>query len=244
MPLDGIVAELNLIRPNALGAYSSIAHALALEALAGRLHIEPVGVTTTAEPLLPEARDAIREAWGVDALNVYGTSEVSVVAQGCGQSPAMHLNEDAVIVEVEDGRILVTSLINRTLPLIRYEMTDEVTLVGEPCPCGSPFRLVADVHGRADDWFEYASGARVHPHGIRSVLTKTPDINEYQVRQTVQGVDVDVRVAGHLDTSDLARRITASLEQSGVDHPVVRVRVVDEIARVGIGKLKRFVPLH
>ena len=165
MPLDQIVAELNALQPTNFGAYSSIAHALALEALAGRLQIKPVGVSTTAEPLLPEARAAINEAWGTDALNIYGTSEVSAIAQGCGQSPAMHLNEDAVIVEVEDGRILVTSLINRTLPLIRYEMTDEVTLLDETCPCGSPFRLIADVHGRADDWFEYPSGAKVHPHG-------------------------------------------------------------------------------
>src|SRR6266436_5075795 len=51
-------------------------------------------------------------------------------------------------------KIYVTNLFNHTLPLIRYEITDEVTLLDEPCRCGSGHRLIADPQGRLDDTFD------------------------------------------------------------------------------------------
>ena len=78
-----------------------------------------------------------------------------------------HLSDDLLIVEPvdEDGlpvapgersaKVYLTNLFNRALPLIRYEITDEVTIAAEPCPCGSAHRCVSDIQGRLDDAFVY-----------------------------------------------------------------------------------------
>jgi phenylacetate-CoA ligase len=109
----------------------------------------------------------------------------------CGQ--ASHLPDDLCIVEpvgsdgrpVPDGvasqRVYVTNLYNHALPLIRFEITDEVTVLGGTCLCGSQFRRIADPQGRLDDTFVYIGGVRVHPHLFRSVLGEQRHIVEYQV---------------------------------------------------------------
>jgi phenylacetate-CoA ligase len=49
--------------------------------------------------------------------------------------------------------VYVTAIANPTLPLIRFELTDQVTFLDGPCACGSAHRLIADVESRLDDVF-------------------------------------------------------------------------------------------
>ncbi len=88
----------------------------------------------------------------------------------------MHLNEDLQIVEPVDengnpvspgtrsAKIYLTNLFNRTLPLIRYEITDQVTfLTDEACACGSNLRRIGNIEGRLEDIITYEGGVKVHP---------------------------------------------------------------------------------
>ena len=45
-------------------------------------------------------------------------------------------------------KVLVTVLFSRTMPLIRYEITDSVRMSPDPCPCGRPFHVLAEIRGR------------------------------------------------------------------------------------------------
>jgi hypothetical protein len=63
--------------------------------------------------------------------------------------------------------LFAASLADFATPLIRYELTDQVVLLDEPCPCGSSHRRVADVQGRLDDRLVYGN-VDVHPHVLRS----------------------------------------------------------------------------
>ena len=196
LPLDEIVAGLNQVDGDSLAAYPSMLAALVAEARAGRLTIEPRRVVTMAEPLLPEIRAAAEAMWGAPIANLWGTSEGGVTAFGCFQDSGMHVCDDLLIIEPVDAAgksvapgirsdaVYLTNLFNPVQPLIRYEITDEVTLVDEPCACGSAHRRIADIQGRNDDVFEYPSGLSVHPHILRRVLARVPEITEYQVRQT------------------------------------------------------------
>ena len=69
-------------------------------------------------------------------------------------------------------KIYVTALANPLLPLIRFELTDQVTLLDRACPCGSAHRLIADVEARLDDDFRYPGGVVVHPHVFRQAAGK------------------------------------------------------------------------
>jgi len=254
LPTEQIVAGLNAAQPDFLIGYPSALHVLSFEARAGRLRIAPWRVLSCAEPLLPEIRAAAHDAWGADVGNIWATSEGGGVGIPCDHSRS-HLSDDLLIVEPvdEEGRpvapgersakIYLTNLFNRALPLIRYEITDEVTVETEPCPCGSAHRCVADVQGRLDDLFVY-DDRRVHPHVFRSVLARHSGVVEYQVRQTSVGAGIVVRCSALVDVQRLGVEIGEALGGLGLPDPVVDVSVVDRLERdPGPAKLRRFVPL-
>ncbi len=167
----------------------------------------------------------------------------------------MHLNEDSCIFEPVDkdgqpvrpgeraAKMYVTPLFNHAQPLIRYELTDEVTLIGEPCPCGSGLGRIDDIQGRADDVFRYPNGAVVHPLAFRSPLGRERNILEYQVRQTNRGATIAIRVQGQVETEALRRRLELELASLGLRNPAVTIEVVSQFDRQQTGKLKRFFPL-
>ena len=140
-------------------------------------------------------------------------------------------------------RILVTNLYNPVLPLIRFEVTDEVAIVPGSCPCGSALRRIGDPQGRLDDTFVYPDGTTVHPHVFRDVLGQHPMTVEYQVRQTSGGADIAIVTEGPIDEAALAGSVAAALQRVGLAQPVVIVDLVAAIDRQSSGKLKRFVPL-
>jgi len=98
-PMAETVAGLNRLQPDILLGYASALHALASEALAGRLEIRPTWVWATSEPLLPEMAETIERAWGSLPVNGYGTSDAGIMGSGCGHAPGIHLNDDLLIVE-------------------------------------------------------------------------------------------------------------------------------------------------
>jgi phenylacetate-coenzyme A ligase PaaK-like adenylate-forming protein len=250
MMVDG----LNAAQPDWLVAYPSALHVLSVEAQRGALRIAPRRVVSCAEPLLPEIRASAEQAWGISVGNLWGVSEGGGVATPCDDSRS-HLSDDLVIVEAvdEEGRpvapgersskVYLTNLFNRALPLIRYEITDEVTILSESCPCGSGHRCVADIQGRLDDEFIY-EGRRIHPHVFRSALSRHAGVVEYQVRQTARGASIAVSCGGPVDLQRLGAEVADALARLGVTRPAVHVSAVERLERdPGPAKLRRFVPL-
>jgi phenylacetate-coenzyme A ligase PaaK-like adenylate-forming protein len=254
-PVDRIVAGLNAYQPITLMGYPSMLALLAVEARAGRLRILPRRITTTSEPLLPEVRRALTEAFRAPVANMYGTSEAGPIGVGCFRGPGIHLSDDLVIAEpvdlagdpvppgVRSDKVYLTAVANPTLPLIRYELTDQVTFLEEPCPCGSAHQLIADVQGRLEDVFTYPGGQLVHPHVFAAQLRRDPRVVEYQVRQTPAGAEVLV-VGAAADPAALARSLEVELARLGVPAPAVEVRVVGQLERQATGKVRRFLPLE
>lgn len=251
-PLSSLVGGLNDLQPTVLMGYSSFLPRLVIEARSQRLRIAPRRVVAIAEPLPPELRAMVEEEWGAPVASGYGMSE-GAFAGAC--SHGLHLPDDLCIIEAVDAegrpvtpgershRLYVTNLYNHTLPLIRYEVTDELTLLDDPCPCGCAMRRVEDPQGRIDDLFEYESGVVVHPHVFRSLLGRHHQIVEYQVRQTRLGAHCDVVVDQNIDHSRVSVEIEAALAVVGIDNPRVTTATVESIERQTSGKLKRFCPL-
>jgi phenylacetate-coenzyme A ligase PaaK-like adenylate-forming protein len=252
--MSEIVAGLNAFQPTVLAGYASALALLAVEARAGRLQIAPRRVQSTSEPLLPQVRLSVEEAFGAPVANVWGISEAGAMGVGCWRSPGMHLCDDLVIVEPVDqagnpvpvgtrsDAIYITVLTNSTLPLIRYHITDQMTFLAEPCPCGSAHQRIADVEGRLDDIFTYAGGITVHPHLFRSALLKETSLVEYQVRQTPRGAEILV-IGSLRDRTSAARTLESELSRVGLPHPTISFHPVDSFDRQASGKVRRFLPL-
>ena len=254
LPVAEIVAGLNQWQPAMLLGYPTALALLAAEARAGRLRISPRRVIASSEPLLPETRQALERAFGAPVANMYGTSEAGPLAVGCWRGTGMHLCDDLVIVEPADqdgrpvppgtasARVYVTAPANPVLPLIRFELTDQVTVTGTACPCGSAHTLIADVQGRLEDAFRYPGGATIHPHVFGSALRRDAGIVTYQVRQTPAGAEV-LAVGAPGDPAGLESALVSELRRHGLADPAVTVRTVDEPGRLASGKTRRFIPL-
>jgi putative adenylate-forming enzyme len=254
LPSAAIIDRLNHIRPTTIIAYPSVLYAILVVRSVPQLTIAPRHVWTTGEPLLPEVRRLIEERWGCHVHNIYATAE-GVSAASCGKGHGMHLNEDIAVFELVDSsgrpvapgvlaaKMYVTNLANLVQPLIRYELTDEVALLKEVCPCGSALRRIEDIQGRLDDIFWYDGGLAVHPIALRSVLKLERNIVEYQVRQTQRGVSVSVRLEGHLDAWPLREKLASVLTELGLKQAEVDIIEGTGFEREDSGKLKRFVPL-
>ena len=128
------------------------------------------------------------------------------------------------------------------LPLLRYEITDQVAFLDQACPCGSAHQLVADVEGRLDDVFSFAGGVVVHPHVFRSVLGRDAGIVEFQVLQTPTGAEV-LALGTPDDPAAAGRAHVAELAQVGGASPSLQVRAVGHLPCQQTGKVRRFRPL-
>jgi putative adenylate-forming enzyme len=251
-PLSDSVARLNQLRPDILIGYASMIRALADEQIDGRLHIAPHAVNSASEVLTAETRAMATTAWGVPPFNVYAATETGGIAAECAQHRGMHLFEDLVIPEVVDDqyrpvppgqpgdRLLVTVLFSRTLPLIRYEMADRVTLAADTCPDGLPFRLLDSIEGRTDDIVALPASdggtIRVHPVVFHSVLDLL-DAPAWQVRQ--HGADITVLVAApdpSLDIAATEHAVLTALRRAGAQPRAVSLSIVDSIPAGAAGK--------
>jgi phenylacetate-coenzyme A ligase PaaK-like adenylate-forming protein len=251
MPLRQIVDRLNTLQAPALIGYASALGRLAAEQNAHRLHIAPAVIISTSETLLPEARREITAAFGVPVINSFASTEGLMGSSAPGDDVLM-FNSDMCIIELVDAanrpvgpgvpsaKVLVTNLYNLAQPLIRYELADSFVL--EPS-AGGPGHMLARVHGRADEVFHYQAGD-LHPHVVRSVMLRSPEVADYQVRQTRTGIEADIIAAGSASPEALRRRLAEALARGGLSQPDVTVRIAADLPRcAGSGKLRRFVPL-
>lgn len=252
LPIERVVAGLNEIQPEAMVTYPSGLVQLVEAARAGELTISPRCIITAGEPLTAELRLAAESVFGARVRNWWVSTEAGPMGIGCGHGPWMHLSDDLVIVEpvdeegravppgVRSAKVLLTVLFNHALPLIRYEVSDEVTVLEHACPCGSSHTLIGDVQGRRDDVFAYGRVV-VHPHVFRSILGRARGISEYRVIQTERGARVEIR--GLADHEDLRRQLSDALTALGVDQPEVSIASVGAFERQATGKVKRFIAL-
>jgi phenylacetate-CoA ligase len=251
-PLSEIARALDEFEPEVLVAYASMIRILAEEQIAGRLHIAPRGVNCSSEVLTEEARERATEAWGMPPFNVYAATETGGIAAECQQHRGMHLFEDLVIPEVVDdayrpvhagvtgSRLLVTVLFSRTLPLIRYELTDRVRLASQPCPCGRPFRLLAEIEGRTDDLMDLPAIAggtvRLHPNVFHRALDLL-HASGWQVQQESDGIRVVIQAPEvAIDRPALEGLIAHTIEAAGAVPGRVRVEEVRESPAGASGK--------
>jgi phenylacetate-CoA ligase len=258
-PVPALVAALNTFRPEVLVAYASVAALLAEEQLDGRLSITPELVATSSEVRTPEMTARIRAAWGRAPFDCYASTETGILAGECAHHTGLHVYTDQTLLEVvdEQGRpvppgvegqcLLVTNLVNRTQPLIRYQLTDRVTVLPEPCSCGRPFPLLAAIDGRSDDLLKLPgrSGGvvTVHPIAIRSPLATLAGLREYRVVLDREGLTIEAVLdpASESDAAQIPTLIGAALAECGAAPPPVHVRPVAEIARHPVSGKKKLV---
>ncbi|WP_031015074.1 phenylacetate--CoA ligase PaaK [Streptomyces sp. NRRL F-5727] len=216
-----------------------------------------------AEPWTEAMRAEIEERFAIDAVDIYGLSEVMGpgVAQECVETKdGLHVWEDHFYPEVvdpitgevlpdgEQGELVFTSLTKEAMPVVRYRTRDLTRLL--PGTARPAFRRMEKVTGRSDDMI-ILRGVNLFPTQIEEVVLRTPAVApHFQLRLTREGrldaltVRAEARAdATPADRAEAARAIERSVKDGiGVS---VAVEVVDpETLERSVGKLKRIVDLR
>ena len=249
-PIDETVAALNRFQPRSLVGYASALRPLAVEQLSGRLKISPQAVMSASEVLTPPAAQELEKAWGTAPFDVYAATETAGIASPC-VFRNRHLYEDLLIVDPVDregnkvppgttgARVLVTVLFSRTLPLIRYEMSDSVRLGGRGCPCGRSFTLLEGIEGRIEDVLDLpgrAGAVSVHPIVFHHVLDQAAKAG-WQVVQEPAGLRILLAgIAAGSTAQGVQAAVAGALTAAGVVDTPVDVAVVDQLERTALGK--------
>lgn len=229
-------------RPVLLQGYASILTALARHVVDNGIEMPAtlIGVYSTAEVLEDWQRALMERAFGCKVFNQYGSREVPNIACECRHGN-MHVFTDMVWLESLPGdRLLVTSLTNRLMPFIRYDIGDSGRLKDGECPCGSPFPLMAMGMCRHNDMIRTPGGRSVHPSYFNRLLYGLTQIEQYRfVQEAHDRIVLELVTAAPLDDG-----IIAEFERSirrDVD-PAMRFAIdyVDAIERTASGK-HRFV---
>jgi phenylacetate-CoA ligase len=247
-PIRELVEALNRFLPEMVLAYPSVARILAGEQLEGRLRIQPRVIVTAAEWRTEEARRAIVDAWGIVPFDDYQTTE-GPIGMDCSRHEGIHVFEDIGIIEVVDDmqrpvpagrrghKMLFTNLFNYTQPVIRYEVSDLLTLAGDPCPCGRPFSRIQAIEGRLSDMLELdaldGGTAWVHANQFEEAIQDVAGTRQFRVIEWPDRIDVLVVSTGAVADDALERSILtslrASLDSTGVACPSMQVHIVEEI---------------
>ncbi|RST12426.1 phenylacetate--CoA ligase [Streptomyces sp. WAC05374] len=216
-----------------------------------------------AEPWTEEMRREIEERFAIDAVDIYGLSEVigPGVAQECVETKdGLHIWEDHFYPEVVDpltgevlpdgerGELVFTSLTKEAMPVVRYRTRDLTRLL--PGTARPAFRRMEKVTGRSDDMV-ILRGVNLFPTQIEEIVLRTPGLApHFQLRLTREGrLDaLTVRAEARADATgevraEAARAVAAAVKDGiGVS---VAVEVVDpETLERSVGKIKRIVDLR
>ncbi|HUI59926.1 MAG TPA: hypothetical protein VLX90_06875 [Steroidobacteraceae bacterium] len=243
----GYLAELRRRRPRVLLAYAQSAVRLAQYVNdRGINDVRFESIISTAEVLLPGQRELIEQAFRGRVFNRYGCREVSVIASECERHRGMHVNAEALWVEVVPdaltpagaGRLVVTDLLNLGMPLIRYEIGDLGAWSADACPCGRGLPLLARVEGRVTDFLTLPDGRMVSGPALTLVVADLHDVRQVQFVQTAPA-EVRLRVVpgadfGEHTRAELRRRLAYYLDSS----TRLEFEEVDRIAQEASGKYR------
>jgi len=189
-----------------------------------------------AEPWTEEMRYEIESRLGIDAIDIYGLSEV--IGPGVGNEcieakNGLHIWEDHFLVECvdvdtgkplpygEEGEIVFTSLTKEAFPIIRYRTRDISVLDPAPCKCGRTHVRMQRITGRSDDML-IIRGVNVFPSQVESILMRTETLSPFY--------QIEIFRVGNMDT--MVVNVEASpplMEQPQENRDKVAAKVVRDI---------------
>ncbi|MBK5187859.1 MAG: phenylacetate--CoA ligase family protein [Gemmatimonadaceae bacterium] len=206
-------------------------------------------IFTSGELLGATARQTIIAAFGAAVCDVYGTSETKEIAWECAAG-SRHVNADVVHVEILDekgsvapagseGEIVVSLLVNRAMPLVRYRTGDRGALLAISCSCGRAAPLLGVVSGREADTLELPDGSTRSPYLLTMALERTAGLAHYQIVQAERDlVRVRAVAQGGADRAALEREIHDALRHELPPDVRIEVTSVDRLERGARAKVR------
>ncbi|WP_437589752.1 phenylacetate--CoA ligase family protein [Sorangium sp. So ce1000] len=247
--LAGVVDEIRRYEPNLVVGYTSPLYYTARYALeTGHRLPTPKGIVATAERLFPHQREVIERAFRAPVYDRYGCREMMLIGAECERREGKHLNIENVFVEVmrggrharpgEPGEVILSDLVCRSMPLIRYKNEDVVIAADKACSCGRGLPLLASVEGRVLDMIVGPDGQLLSSVFFPYFFKDNPTVERYQVHQDKAGAITIKIIPGEGYGPETSEAIERDLRRFLGERATIRVQLVSEIPVTSGGKFR------
>jgi phenylacetate-CoA ligase len=192
-----------------------------------------------AEPWSENMKQEIEKKLSLDAIDIYGLSEVIGPGVSCEcieGKQGLHIYEDHFLAEIinpetgealphgEMGELVFTTVTKEAFPIIRYRTKDLTKLMTEPCACGRTFYRMQRITGRTDDML-IIRGVNVFPSQVEHILMSIDEVEpHYQIivdrrgALDVMDVHVEVRETTFSDKIKELEKIKTRIEKEIKDY--------------------------
>jgi phenylacetate-CoA ligase len=245
-PPEKIIQLMNLWKPDLLISYPSkiIELARTLKDQQGLITYLR-GIFTSGEVITGTQRSFIEELFGAQVYDYYAANECGVIGWECGKHEGYHLNAADVIVEIVDengkavfekeGRVIVTTLSNLSMPFIRYELGDLGILTEKYCSCGRKTLLIEKVIGRSLQFVKFGN-EYVNPWYLTNAIEQYAGISRYQIVQENEK-EMVIKIVPDKDFSDnIAEAIISECMRIIKKSMRIRIETVDAFVEDGPDK--------
>lgn len=179
-----IIEDLNRFQPTILTGYPTALKHLALAQQKKELHIQPIFLKSGGEPVAPLDQDLIETAFQAPLMNIYASTEFLLMGAGLPGHKGMVLHEEDLIFEIHPDYTCVTSLFNKTFPLIRYRMND--VLIPKASSNHIPYQEIETLVGRNEITpifiNRYGQEDFIHPAMFSQLFSKHLERFQIEVR--------------------------------------------------------------
>ena len=253
-PAAELLRTVNALQPDAITGYPSALRLLAAESLvSGGIARRPALVFTDSEVLTAGTRTLLREAFGTEPIDVFGTFETDNIAFECRAHAGLHVAMESAIVEIVgpegrrltgdlSGEVVVTVLRNTAMPFIRYNLHDVSAYRTTACECGRTLPMLGRVGGRRDDYIRLQGGKRCPAMPLLLEFDSLTEwLREYRIVQRAVG-DFELHIRAIDGLSERHRQRMGEIFDRHV--PAARLSFVEHVGgvpREPSGKLRCFV---
>ncbi len=226
-PVDQQLDWLIVENPSYLTTHPTNLHALLTRAAERNLHPTNLcEVRTFGEMLQPDLRDLVRQVWGVKLTDMYSAEEVGYIALQCPETEHYHVQSENLLVEIlnergepcqpgEIGSVVVTTLHNFAMPLIRYRILDYAE-VGAACPCGRGLPVIKRIVGRQRNMVMLPDGRTHWPSFPSAAWLAIAPIQQFQLIQ--------------LDTQTIEIKLVCPRPLNAQEESAIRIMLTERLS--------------
>lgn len=192
--IERYIRAINSYKPDIIRGYASALYEICKFVEKRKLAIHtPTVVVSSAEMLRDDLRNKIEAVFGTKVYDFYGSREVDGIAGECRYG-LLHIftfnnyvevvdDNNNMVREGENGKIIVTNLHNYSLPFIRYDIGDMAILGPKKCKCGNPLPTLMKVIGRVCCFFRKQDGTIIDDGYFMGIFARKQWIKSFRIIQ-------------------------------------------------------------
>ncbi len=244
------IEQINKKRPVCLWTYADSVYELAKYAIERKIQVfNPSVIISTAGVLYDEMRETIQKCFSQSYIcNQYGSREVGAVGSEIKGEKGIRVFDHSVYIEILNeetgqisregtGRILVTSLINKAMPLIRYDIGDIGTFSLNDMDREGSFGVLCDLKGRINSHIKRKDGTIIHGEFFTHLFYGKDWVKNFQVVQH-SDFNLEFLIVPSNDSTDYENDMNEMIRRANIVMPEadISIKFVDSIPRLKSGK--------